>query len=345
MTLEDVAKQAKVSTMTVSRVINNSPNVKRATVERVRKIIEELNYRPNQIAKSLVQGSSKTVGVLYSNIYNQIYLDIITGIDSVAYKHDYILMNANVDRYNTAVKTFNMFVGNRIDGLIVLPMEMSMSDTDDYIKARTEMENFYVYLDEAARGLDIPIVTVHQRIEHAYNIAFDFGKLADLAMRHLVGKGFKNIAMLSSYMLDGLWKDKEDIYRRIMQENGLERYIRIERENITPEGGFRAMNKLLRSGEPLCEAVFCSNDYIAVGAVQALNNAGIKIPEQISVIGNDNANSCEMTFPKLTSVSLNPYIAGQTAMETLLRLIGKREPPPEKVIPIAHTLVERGSIR
>ena len=344
MTIEDIAKMAGVSAMTVSRMFNEPSKVKKATRDKIENIVKRVNYRPNLIAKSLVNGNTKTIGVLYSNIRNPIYLDVIRGIDNIAYANDYIIMNANVENYDVSVRTLDKFISSRVDGLIVLPMDMAMGFSDDYQKAKREMEDFYRHLNETLSGIDIPAITLYQRVENAYNVTFDFANLAEIAVRYLIGKGFRRISMINSYTRDGLWKEKEDVYIRLMRESGLEKYVSIAYCHINAEGGLAAMNELLSKKEPLCEAVFCANDLIAIGAVHALGNAGIKIPEQVSVIGNDNAMFCEMTFPKLTSVNLNPYSAGQQAMNMMLGLMnGVR--PAERVTRVEHVLVERGSVK
>ena len=118
--------------MTVSRVINSPEKVKPATREKVTKVIKDMNYLPNLIAKSLVSGSAKTIGVLYSNIYNQAYLDMIMGIDEIAYSNNYTIMSSNVDDYESAVRGLEMFLSNHVQGIIVLPMEMRMSTREDF---------------------------------------------------------------------------------------------------------------------------------------------------------------------------------------------------------------------
>lgn len=342
-TINDIARLANVSPMTVSRVINDPLKVKEITREKVKAIMKKVNYQPNMLAKSLVKGRTKTVGVLYSNIYNQIYLDIIMGIDNVAYNNDYIIISSNVDKFDAAVKALNRFINNRIDGLIILPMEMTMASSSDYQSAKREMEEFYDYLNDTMKRISIPTVTVYQRIENAYNVEFNFARLAEIALNYLIGKGFKRISMMNSYTREGLWLQKEEVYVQLMRENGLEKYIDIVYEHTTVDGGFIAMNELLKR-KPLCEAVFCSNDFMAIGALQALGSAGIKVPDQISVVGNDNAMFCEMTYPKLTSVSLNPYLAGQRAMQMLLSLL-RGENPREADYQVEHILIERDSVK
>lgn len=341
VTIEDVAKAASVSTMTVSRVINNSPLVKEETAQKVKRVIEELGYRPNRLASSLVSGKSKTIGVIYSNMYNQVYTDVINGIEEIAYDNDYVVISINVDSLYMAKKTLNMLIGSQIDGCILLPLEMNMSKSKEYDSAVNEIREFCDYFRETVTSYNIPVTTVFQKIGGIVNVNFDYVNQARMAMDYLLGKGFENIAMLNSNIYEGFWRDKENVYREAMKRAGLEDHICVERDVCIVEGGYEAMKRLLKQRVP--EAVYCSNDYFAIGAIQAINEAGIKIPNDISVMGNDNIYFCEMVFPKLTTVSLNPNKVGKKAMEILLKLLSKGNINKDIIVP--PTLVERNSIK
>jgi LacI family transcriptional regulator len=339
--IEDVAKKANVSTMTVSRVINSPEKVKPATREKVTKVIKEMNYRPNLIAKSLVSGSAKTIGVLYSNIYNQAYLDMIMGIDEIAYSNNYTIMSSNVDDYESAVRGLEMFLSNHVQGIIVLPMEMRMSTREDFRLGIAEMGRFYRYLESAIEKTGTPTVTVSMKCGNIPNISFDFPRLAEIAVNYLIDKGKKNIALITSIIQEGLWEEKEKVYTEIMRSNGLEKYIKIIREPATVQGGHIAMARLC-GGSDVPEAVMCANDYIAIGAVQSAWSNGFKVPDDISIIGNDDISLCEMTFPKLTTVSLNSCKAGQTAINSLISVINN-EKVNDNVV--EHFIVERSSVK
>lgn len=339
VTLQDVAKKANVSVMTVSRIINNPEKVKESTRQKVQKIIEELGYHPNFLAKSLVEGNTKTLGVLYSNIYNQAYLDIITGIDEYAYSKGYSILSTNVDNFDHAVKALDMIIGNRIEGLIVLPMEMSMSTREDFDVSIDEMEKFYRYLEKTLDKCNIKCVTISEKIKGAINISFDYVKTASIAMDYLLER-FSDITMISSIILDGLWQEKEQVYISKMTEKGLADKIRIVRDVNIVQGGYNAMTAIIESGK-LPQAVFCANDYYAIGAVQSALTHKIKIPEDVSIIGNDDIQFSKMTFPQITTVSLNAKEAGKRSVRTLLKLISGKE-CDDKVM--KHFLVERGSV-
>ena len=122
VSIKDVAKLSGVSVMTVSRVVNGSDNVREETRDKVNQAIQELDYIPNQLAKSLVNSSTRTVGVLFSNIFNPVYLSIISGIEKRAHERGYNIIISNATDYKSSVEGLNMLVSKMIDGLIVLPV-------------------------------------------------------------------------------------------------------------------------------------------------------------------------------------------------------------------------------
>lgn len=324
VTIEDVAKRAGVSTMTASRVVNNSSLVKKSTAQRVLRAIEELGYIQNKLAKSLVSGESKTIGIVSSNYYNQAYTDIIAAITDIAYANGYAVITSNVNDYQSAVRGVDALLGHQVDGIILLPLEMRMTQVSDYRISMIQIQKFAQYFKQVVTDANIPALTVSQKIEGIVDIRFDFKDLAQKALDYLFEKGYTDIAMLNSNIYDGFWREKEELYKSLMQSRGLEEFIRIEKDVAEVEGGYRAMKRLLKKHIP--KAVFCANDYIAIGALQVLNRFKLKVPEDIAVIGNDNVFFSEMTYPKLTTVALNAGDAGNKAISIMLKMLAEKQP-------------------
>ena len=149
--------------------------------EDLQKIIEELGYHPNFLAKSLVKGNTKTIGVLYSNIYNQAYLDMITGIDEYAYNKGYSILSTNVDTFDHGIKALDMIIGNRLEGLIVLPIEMSMSVREDFDVSIDEIARFYRYLERTIEKFNLKCITLSEKIKGSKNVSFDYRKIAAIS--------------------------------------------------------------------------------------------------------------------------------------------------------------------
>lgn len=340
VTIEDVAKLAGVSTMTVSRVVNKSESVKPTTREKVLKVIEETGYKPNMNAMSLVSGKSKMIGILSSNYYNQAYLDIVVAIEEYAYGEGFTVINANVNDYVTACNALDLFLGKQVEGIIVLPLEMKMTKVEDYRDSLKELAKFSEYFKQTVKRHNVPVITVSQKFEGIENVAFDFEGVAKLAMDKLFEKGYRDIAMLNSTIDDGFWIQKERIYREAMIANGCEKHILIEKDIALVDGGRNAMLRVLEKRTP--KAVFCANDYMAIGALQVINAKKLSVPDDIAVIGNDNVVFCEMTSPRLTTVSLNMKTAGETAVKRLFERLGGSEQKEDSVTGIEY--IERETV-
>lgn len=324
VTIEDIARLSGVSTMTVSRVVNKSSSVKSATRDKVLKVIEETGYKPNMNAKSLVCGKSKTIGVLSSNYYNQAYLDIVVAIEDYAYGEGVTVIDANVNDYVSACNAVDLFLGKQVEGIVVLPLEMKMTEVADYRESLKEIARFSDYFKDTVKKHGVPVITVSQKIDEIENVAFDFAGVAKVAMDKLIQKGYRDITMLNSNIDAGLWKEKEEIYLAAMKKAGAEEFINVEKDVALVEGGRKAMERVLQKRTP--RAVFCANDYMAIGALQALNKRKISIPEEVAVIGNDDVVFCEMTSPRLTSVSLCMKESGNVAIKRLFELIDGAKP-------------------
>ncbi len=318
-TIRDVAKEARVSLMTVSRVINNPGLVKQDTVDKVNKAIKKLGYRPNLLAKGLAKGKTKTIGIILSNIRNQAYIDIITTIEKEAYKKGFVVINLDVSNSNEAKQALNMLLGNKVDGIIILPLEMDMSEQKDFMVAVRETSKFYEYFKDIVHADNIKAVTVSQKIEKVTNIDFDYYKQAEITMNYLFEKEYKDITFVNANYKDGLWQTKEDVYIKMMNDKGLVEYINIEYCNNNINGGYDSMKSLLEKRIP--KAVYCANDIIACGAIQAILEKGYKIPNDIAVIGNDDMQLCNYIYPKLTSINLGTKEVADKAFKDLLRLI------------------------
>ena len=171
-------------------------------------------------------------------------------------------------------------------------------------------------------------------------MAFDFKGVAKLAMDKLFEKGYRDIAMLNSTIDDGFWIQKERIYREAMIANGCEKHILIEKDIALVDGGRDAMLRVLEKRTP--KAVFCANDYMAIGALQVINAKKLSVPDDIAVIGNDNVVFCEMTSPRLTTVSLNMKTAGETAVKRLFERLGGSEQKADSITGIEY--IERETV-
>ena len=313
----DVASKAGVSMMTVSRVVNESGSVSEKTKKKVQAAIRELDYIPNQLAKSLVNSTSRTIGVLFSNIFNPVYSSIISGIERKAHEIGYNIIISNATDYTSSVQALNMLVSKMVDGLIVLPIEPDgMNDDESSLHALGEMWQFYEDLKNLLAKRKLPCVVIDIDIDSdlVEYVCHDYVKAAKIGIDYLINKGFKNIQYINSELKQGLWKDREDEYLFAMKQAGLEKYICTHYCTNSTKSSFDLVSGLLKKGERP-QAFYCGNDILAIGAMQAISSFSLRIPQDISVMGNDGINVGQMIIPSLTSVDINSLELGIRYME------------------------------
>lgn len=337
-TMKDVAKRAGVSMTTVSHVINQTRYVSDELTARVKQAMQELNYYPNTLASSLRSGKTKIIGLVIPDISNQFFAEISRRIEDNGYEYGYSVILCNTDDDITKEKRYiDVLIAKQVDGIV-------------FISAGGESNNLEKTLDS-----HIPIVVVDRDME---NIAADI-VLVDNAVggytaaRHLIQLGHRRIACITGQSPVTPSAQRVQGYKRALQETG----IPIDEKLIVSgdfryESGHQAMVKLL-SLEPLPTGVFACNDMMAIGAVQAVNDHGLRIPEDISMIGFDNIPFSQTTYPTLTTIA-QPFDAMAKLIVDLLiekiKLQSQRKganvvtPKYQRVV-METTLIERDSCR
>jgi DNA-binding LacI/PurR family transcriptional regulator len=313
VSIKDIARAAKVSHPTVSRALSDSPLVKSETAKRIRQIAASLGYRPSAIARSLATKRTKTIGVVVTSIADPFIADVISGVEEAANDHGYSVFlansNANPDR---EVKVVHSFHERRVDGILVTASRVGA---------------LYVPL---LSQLKVPIVLINNQHpdetdEFIYSVTIDNIKASIEVMRHLIGLGHKRIAYIGDR--GGLQSDNERLagYR---QGLALAEYPflpeLIVQGDGKPEGGGEAMEQLLALPNPPT-AVFCYNDMSALGALRTLHGRGIKVPEDLSLVGFDDLAIASYTCPLLTTVSQPKQRMGRMAMEILIKLLSRTD--------------------
>ena len=309
ISIKDIARAANVSHPTVSRALSHSPLVKGETAERIRQIAASLGYRPSAIARSLATKKTKTIGVVVTSIADPFIADVVSGIEETANDHGYSVFlansNANPDR---EVKVVHSFHERRVDGIVVTASRVGA---------------LYVPL---LSGLKVPIVLINNQHpdepdEFIYSVMIDNIKASTQVMKHLIGLGHKRIAYIGDEA--GFQSDTERFagYRQALAFAGYPFLPElIVHGDGKPEGGRQAMEKLLSLPMPPT-AVFCYNDMSALGALRAIHQHGIKVPDDISIVGFDDLAIASYTSPLLTTVGQPKQQMGRMAMETMLKIL------------------------
>jgi len=320
-TLEEIGKLAGVSRSTVSRVINNHPNIRPHVRERVQKVIAETGYQPNSAARSLASNRSRIIGLLMPSVLQSAFTDpyyplIIQAISHACNQQDYTVSLFLSQTVEEEEKMIQRIVGSGlIDGLIVT------ADTIDTPFVPT------------IQKYNIPFVQIgrpsNSDMENISYIDVDNYAGAHQATSHLIQQGHKCIAQIATvHNTAGVDRDKG--FRKAMMERGLvidEDLIEIA--DFSESSGYRAMQALLPK-KPT--AVFVQSDSMAAGALRALRDANIRVPEDVAIVSFDDLPIATKTDPPLTTVRQPIYRTGGLAVETLIDILNTSEEPARHII-------------
>ena len=302
MKLEEVAKLAKVSTATVSRVVNDSGLVKPSTRVRVMKAIASLNYHPNLHARTLAGGKSQTIGVVVSNLDNPFFLEVYRAVETMAHAqgHEVIVANTNYDS-DQLVKSIRLMIGRRVAGVAAFVSEMDEALIDQ-LTASPIKAVFYA-VGSARRNIT--------------SIRVDYAKGIEKAVSYLHSLGHWKIGFIGHHgALRPIQSRKQAI---LDQASRYQPNLRISDayDEDSFDGGRRAVQKLLSAGS-LPTALMCVNDFMAVGAIHELRARGIRVPDDVSVTGCDNVRLAEYCYPALTTIHIPRDTIGRLAYESIV---------------------------
>ncbi len=307
MNISEIARRANVSTATVSRTINQSGAVKSETARKVWRAVDELKYYPNSHARALVSGRSRLLGLIVSDISNPFFPELIRAFESLAMHHQYDLLLTSTD-YQTARMTLCLrrMLERKVDGVAIMTSEMDVG----LIKELSRRGVPLVFMDVGHVGA---------RMSH---VSIDYGGGMRQAVDHVVGLGHKRVAFISGPLDLHSARTRRQAFVDGMRAHRLEPERRFLREGThTAEGGQAAMAALLRlSSRPT--AVVSSNDWTAIGALHAIHAAGLRVPDDISLVGFDDIPLASYTNPALTTVRMSAADVGSTAFQALFALIG-----------------------
>lgn len=328
VTIYDVAREANVSMATVSRVVNANQNVKPATRKKVLKVIEELGYRPNAVARGLASKKTTTVGVIIPDISNSMYAELARGIEDIAtmYRYNIILSNSDQNE-NKELQLLETMLGKQVDGIVFM---------SDVISAEL--------LYEMQRS-PTPIVLAGSIDESAAiaSVNIDYYGAAYEVVKKFIDNGHKKIAFVSGPFTSRINKAyKLKAYREALTDAGIDfdENLVVECNNTYDEGIEAA--KTLAAFEPT--AYFVSNDEMSIGVLHGLGELGKKIPEDVEVISYENSKLARMARPTLTSVAFPLYDIGAVSMRLLTKYMNDEEIEEKQVI-LPYRIEERQSTK
>ncbi|MFH1487723.1 MAG: LacI family DNA-binding transcriptional regulator [Pseudomonadota bacterium] len=326
--IKDVARKSGVSIATVSRVVNSSEHrVSAETRERVLQAIKELDYRPNALAQGLIMKRSMTVGIIIPDISNPYYAEIVRGIQDVADRTGYAVMLQNTDRKKERIiKCIQLLREKRADGIIFSGGILHGFET---LSTLRELSQRVVVIGR--HEVDFPAVRVDNILGAAQ------------AVQHLIDLGHRKIGFISGSRMSTTSVDRLRGYRNSLAQFGVPyESARVRQGNLTPESGYLAAKTLLDQKERVT-AIFAANDLMAYGVINAAKEQGLRVPEDLSVIGFDNIPLSGYFDPPLTTVEIPMYDLGVAAMEMLADLISTIDLNRLKIV--QTSLILRGSTK
>jgi Transcriptional regulators len=328
MSIREVAKRARVSTATVSRAINNSSLVDPGTAARVMRAVQELNYYPDSHARTLVSGRSRILGLIVSDITNPFFPELVKGFEDLAVTEGYEILvsstNYNCARMELCVRRM---LERKVDGIAIMTSERDAPLIEQL----------------ARRRIPIAFLDVGPERKHFWNIEVNYAMGIDEAVNHLRGFGHERIAFISGPQALYSAQTRREAFRvKFGEHGGTGSEPSIVEGNHTVDGGLAAMQSLLANGAR-CSAVIASNDLSAIGALRAIHGAGLRVPQDISLVGFDDIHLADFTEPPLTTIRLSRVEVAKRAISWLIAEIEERQPPEKLISPVETHLVIRQS--
>lgn len=306
-TIKDIARKAGVAPSVVSRALNNKYGVKDSTKDLILKLAQEMNYYPNTAARSLVTRKTETIGIMMADISEPYYSQLIRGMEYIANQTGYTLLFSNsyesLEHNRVLQKMIN---AQRVDGIII-------------VGSNIQEKNFSLALLEQ----EIPFVLVERNFSdpRVNCIWVDNVEGAYQATKYLVEKGHRKIAHITGNLYFQVALDRLDGYKKALQEGRIDYSEElVVSGNFVWQSGYETMKDILRH-HPQCTAVFVASDTMAYGALQAITETGLTVPDDIAIIGFDDLEFSSLTNPPLTTIRQPRYEIGQKAMELLTDIL------------------------
>ncbi|HWL40842.1 MAG TPA: LacI family DNA-binding transcriptional regulator [Gemmatimonadaceae bacterium] len=326
VTIKDVAREANVSVATVSRVLNGSGPVSAETQHKIREIAGRLRYVPHGGARSLITSKTETLGVLLPDLYGEFFSEVIRGMDETAQRHGFHLIISRSHATKHGIDTAMRAMRGRVDGVVAMSPDL---DGESLLNLPATLP--VVLLCSVSRGDEIDSLTI------------DNFRGARAMVKHLISLGHERIAIIKGSPRNYDAAERLRGYRQALKDAGLKSDRALEVEGgFTEAGGYAAALELLEL-EPRPTAVFAANDSMAIGAISALRESGVRIPEDIAVAGFDDIPLARYMDPQLSSVRVRICDLGSRAIEMLLDGIAHKNSHARKRERLSTELVIRQS--
>lgn len=313
VTLKQIAETLGISITTVSKALKDYPDVSKKTKKLVKELAQTLNYKPNSFAVNLRTKESKTIGLIIPEIVHHFFSSVIKGIISQAEKKGYlvIILQSN-ESYKLEKKQIDLLLSKRVDGILI----SLANDTGDFKHLNDLMaqDTPLVMFDKIAKIVNCSKVIINDR------------KAAYIATKHLIDSGCKRIAHFRGPLLPQNSIDRFLGYKQALENNGFDydpSLVYILKDMSFDEGAYFA-NQLLKHHDTI-DGIFINTDLVAIGAIAEFNKHGIKVPEDISIVGFSNWFMSSVISPTLTTINQPGHLMGKTAFKLLYKEIKSRK--------------------
>jgi len=333
-TIHDIARRLNITASTVSRALNDHPRISESTKKAVQKTAQKLNYQPNHLAAALRSGKSNMLGVIVPTVDRSFFSSVVRGIEEIANKSRYnVMICQSYDNHEKEVAAVEALLSARVDGIIASHAK--------------ETGNFDHFMKAKERG--IPVILFdrsNDELELSHVVVDDFLG-AYKATEHLIVQGCKRIAHFTNTRPVSIFKDRLRGYREALLANGLfyDQSLVVE-SNLQLEDGRNSMLQLLNQKE-IPDGVFSASAYGILGALQVLNEKGIKVPQDIALVGFSNEPFTSFTQPSLSTIEQHSLRMGNAAAEIFLEEVSDDEKQfiPQKIVLKPELVIRQSSQR
>lgn len=328
ITIYDVAREANVSMATVSRVVNGNPNVKPATRKKVLEVIDRLDYRPNAVARGLASKKTTTVGVIIPDVSNIFFASLARGIDDVATMYKYNIILANSDGNDQKeVNVLNNLLAKQVDGIIFMGHHITDEIRGEFSRSKTPVV--------LAGSIDPD--------DQVGSVNIDYTEATKHATDLLAKNGNQKIAFVSGALIDPInGQNRIKGYKEALADNGLSYNEGLIFESEYKfKDGINLAERIRNSG---ATAAYVTDDELAIGLLDGMLDAGVKVPEEFELITSNNSLLTEVARPRLSSVTQPLYDIGAVAMRLLTKMMNKEDVEDKSII-LPHGVEEKGSTK
>ncbi|WP_448949613.1 LacI family DNA-binding transcriptional regulator [Latilactobacillus sakei] len=337
LTIKEIAKLSGVSVSTVSRVINNSPNVSAVKRDKVQSIIDEYQFKPNMVARSMISKHTQTIALVVSDIRNPYFIALVSQIEEISRQYDYSVLLFNtmtggkqqsIENENQELTVFKTIEEKQVDGIVILGGEIDREQID--VRYRTQLNQL---------AGKIPTVIIGQPIEdcQATFVARHQEQSGQIVTQHLLALGYRKIGFIGGSASVRITQERLRGYRETMQI-----YADVDEQQIIlndyyVQDGYQAIEQLIQQ-DKLPEALVAINDEVALGAVRALRDQGLNVPQDIAIASCDAFPNSDYQVPRLTTIDHHNDVLGEQALTQLMQLIDQ-EPPIALTAPMPELII------